>query len=254
MSRQKWGQHFLVDESLAKRICDAFIPTGDFGEIGPGSGALTKHLLTRFSHFSLFEIDPQWADFHRKNSSLEIIEGDFLNWNFSKMGKAVEDFSLIGNLPYESGSEMMKRIALNAEKISHFVFMLQKEVCERLTAEPKSRDFSSFTVMVRGQFDIQKVVDIPARAFSPPPKVESQVIVGTRRTIRHSLHDSYLRFLRVAFAQKRKTLRNNLKPFPYDYAALKEAFGFSDNTRAEEIAVDLWPEIFKKTCTAHGRG
>ncbi len=245
MSRQKWGQHFLTDTQVIQSICDAFQPPEDFAEIGPGRGALTNRLQERFKQFQIFEIDPNLAALHTTSSQVSLLGSDFLQWNFEIDGKRPSNFSLIGNLPYESGSEMVKQIALNSDAIEHFVFMLQKEVCERLTAQPGTRDFSSFTVLTQSQYRIESLSTVPASAFAPPPRVESQVIRGFRRSTRPPLTKDYKRFLKMAFAQKRKTLRNTLKSTDYSFSDLQARFQFSDSIRAEEISVAQWWEMFQ---------
>lgn len=243
MARVKWGQNFLADEKWQKTIVSYFDPSADFAEIGPGVGAITNHLEKKFGKFPLFEIDRELEKYHFGRN---IIWGDFLDWDFTIDGAQVENFSLISNLPYDSGTKIFLKVCEHSKQISHFVFLLQKEVAERIGAKPQSRDFGSLTVIAQGQYSIQLKDIIPPKAFKPQPEVDSQIIVGRRREHPHSLDRSYLQFLKAAFAQKRKTLKNNLKSLGIDFEALISEFKMPSTVRAEEIDVDVWPLLYKK--------
>jgi 16S rRNA (adenine1518-N6/adenine1519-N6)-dimethyltransferase len=247
MARTHLGQNFLVSDEYQKKIVGYFEPPSDFLEIGPGRGALTQHLSQKFQNFTVIEKDPELMSYHQAQKNYHILNLDFLEWDFSLAGSPVENFSFIGNLPYESGSAMLQKIVEHADQVEHFVFLLQKEVVERIAAKPKSRDFASFSILVQGQFDVEALDVIGPEHFRPPPKVESQIVRGRKRTSgRHPLDRKYQQFLKRSFLHKRKTLKNAWKGF-VEVDKLKrvfEIFHFSDYQRAEEIAVDLWPNIF----------
>jgi 16S rRNA (adenine1518-N6/adenine1519-N6)-dimethyltransferase len=240
------GQNFLIDEEWQKKIISYFEPANAFGEIGPGYGALTDHLAKAHDHFVVFELDPKIIEVHQ-NKKYKVIEGSFLDWDFCLDGKPVENFSLIGNLPYESGSGMVRKIAQHSKQIDHFVFLLQKEVVERICAKPKTRDFASFSVLVQGQYDVEALDLIGPEFFRPEPKVKSQIVRGRRRKSPHSLDPTYMKFLFSSFLNKRKTLRNALKPLhsKEKIDAIFDKYGFTAFARAEEIEVDLWPKLFE---------
>jgi 16S rRNA (adenine1518-N6/adenine1519-N6)-dimethyltransferase len=248
MSRQYLGQNFLIDQSALQKIANLFHPPAEFAEIGPGHGELTNYLLKKYPRFTLFEKDTEFVRLHQKAGINKVIGGDFLDWDFTLDGKPVENFSFVGNLPYESGSAIVKRICEHSAEVVHFLFLLQKEVVERICAKPRSRDFGSFTVLVQGQFDVEALDIIPPEAFNPPPKVTSQLVRGTRRkTGAHSTDKTYLQFVQSSFLHKRKTLRNALKS-RYSKEKLDQVFSefqLNPMARAEEIAVDLWPALFK---------
>jgi 16S rRNA (adenine1518-N6/adenine1519-N6)-dimethyltransferase len=246
MNKAFLGQNFLVDEDWQKKIVSYFEPAGAFGEIGPGYGALTQHLEQKYDEFVVFEIDP-WIIAEHQNKKYKVIEGSFLDWDFSLEGKPVQNYSIIGNLPYETGSKMLKNIAEHGHQIDHFVFMLQREVVERVCAKPKTRDFASFSVIVQGQFDVEALDLVGPEFFRPRPKVDSQIMRARRRKNPHPINKAYLKFLFSCFLNKRKTFRNALKPLynKEQIDAVYDKYGFGVFTRAEEINVDLWPQLFE---------
>ena len=124
MARQIYGQHFLTDLDWQKKIVSLFEPRGDFAEIGPGEGAITQHLAASYKDFFCFEIDPKIKEKH-SSEVYKVVLKSFLDWDFcDDHGQPVSNFSLIGNLPYESGTKMLVQIAAHSSRISHFVFML----------------------------------------------------------------------------------------------------------------------------------
>ncbi|MDB5038939.1 MAG: rRNA ((1518)-N(6)/adenine(1519)-N(6))-dimethyltransferase [Bacteriovoracaceae bacterium] len=247
MSRTFLGQNFLINEKFQQKIVNYFKPTNGFMEIGPGKAALTKHLKGRYKDFYVLEKDRKLAEMHLKNSEYKTIVGDFLDWDFKIQNEPVQNFSLIGNLPYESGSAMLLKISEKADQINHFVFLLQKEVVERICAKPKTSDFASFSVFVQGQFEVEALDIIPPECFDPSPKVFSQIVRGKRReTGRHPLDIEFQKFLKRSFLHKRKTARNAWKSFidVEKIDQLFEKFNLPPTTRAEEIDLDLWPKLF----------
>lgn len=246
-SSRAYGQHFLVDTKWKDKIISLFNPPNGFAEIGPGKAALTKKLAERYSDFYCFEIDKKMAEFHEGASKYEIILQDFLDWDYSIAEKPVRNFSLIGNLPYESGTRIVLSVVEHADQISHFVFMLQKEVVERMTAVAGSRSFGSLSVLVQSQYEVKASGTIPEKAFRPPPKVKSAVISAyRRRSTPHPNSEAYRSFLRIAFQQKRKSLRNCLKKH-FSSEQISEVFEklkLGAKLRAEELPVDEWPKLF----------
>ncbi len=248
MRKAYLGQNFLTDKIWQEKIIDLFKPESSFGEIGPGHGELTQHLKKKFKSFVVFEMDPELVDLHRRRSEYNVIEGDFCDWDFHLNGELVQNFSFIGNLPYESGTRILKHIVQHSSQVSGFLFLLQKEVTERITAKPHGRDFGSLSVLIQGQFDVRALDIIEPEFFSPPPKVRSQLIQGRiRKSGRHPLEPGFQKFLKFAFLQKRKTLRNALKA---QFSAeridrLLNRYGWNALKRAEEIDVDLWPKIYE---------
>jgi len=248
VARQKYGQHFLKDQKWRQRIVEAFDPPGNFAEIGPGQGAITKLLEKRFKGFLVFDIDPEMQKFHLQSDRYNFILQDFLKWDFCVDGCEVQDFSLIGNLPYESGTKIVLRAVERYQQIPHFVFMLQKEVADRIAAQPGTRDFGSLSVLVQSKYDLKLSSKIPPSAFSPPPQVDSAVITAHRKSSIPRLDSAeWEQFLRVAFQQKRKLLLNNLK-LKYDKNEIIQSFhklGIDEKSRAEEISIPIWFDLFQ---------
>jgi len=254
MSRTFLGQNFLIDEAVKSRIVELFHPPGLFGEVGPGEGAITELLAKKYSKFLAFEKDPQMIRaLEAKNIlNIEIVRGDFSNWRFEVDGLPVNDFSLIGNLPYEVGTRILKSVCAHAEQIVHFLFMLQREVVQRIVAKPATGDFGSLSVLVQGQYELEALDLIRPEAFRPAPKVVSQLIRGRLRWAgRHPLSEDFQKFVQLSFLQKRKILQNSWKS-RFERSRIEAAFAkfnLSPKTRAEELPLDLWPPLFEEMKT-----
>lgn len=247
--RAKWGQNFLVDQNWQKKIVGLFEPPGDFGEIGPGKGAITQHLKKKYSSFSLFEIDPEMVKLHdNEPEAYPVLHQSFLDWDFCLNSKPVENFSLIGNLPYESATAMMVRIAEHSRQISHFVFLIQREVAERVTAKLKTKSFGSLSVLMQLSFDVRASSVIPPGAFRPAPKVDSQIIVGFRRDMAQPTSEEFNSFVKRSFLFKRKRLQFALKKeFPLEsIRRAYDKFSWSEDKRAEEVSPEEWLNLYRE--------
>lgn len=248
MSRSFLGQNFLIDESVKQRIVDLFETDGLFGEIGPGEGAITDLLVKKYETFYFFEKDPRlFEKISKKHPQLTGILGDFSKWDYCLKGESVNGFSFIGNLPYEAGSHILKSVAIHSGQVNQFLFMLQKEVVERVCSSHGTSDFGSLSVLMQGQFVMEALDIVPPGAFRPAPKVQSQLMRGRVRTEgRHPLTSEFQKFVQSSFLQKRKTLRNTWKSWlrPEKIDDVFSRFEFLPTVRAEEIKVDLWPKLF----------
>lgn len=247
MARRKFGQHFLKDKVWKKRILEEFKPPNGFAEIGPGKGAITRLLAEKHSEFTVFEVDPELEGFHQDQKSYEFILKDFLDWDFRLDDRRVNNFSLISNLPYESATAIFLRVLERADQITHFVFMFQREVAERIAAEAGSRRFGALSVLAQGQYELKYRGPISPKAFSPPPKVDSAVVIGHRKTHPVVYSKAYREFVWFAFHQKRKKLRNVLKN-KYEEGDIDHFLSRNDlslGIRAESLAVDYWPKLFE---------
>lgn len=245
--RTKWGQNFLVDEFWQKKILEHFEPPHRFAEIGPGRGALTQHLETSHQGFYVFEIDSQLFSLHEGKEAYKLIKGNFLDWDFCLEGQAVQSFSFVGNLPYESASHMMRRVIENSSQISHFVFLVQKEVAQRIGAQARSKAYSALSILSQGQYKIELKEVIPPGAFNPPPEVDSQILVGWKReTQAHPVDADFFSFVQKSFQQRRKQLSNVWKEYKNSGVfELLEQESLSSSSRAEEIPLELWPKIYE---------
>jgi len=213
VARQKLGQHFLASGRILDRIARA--ATGGTHslviEIGPGKGALTRHLLPLFERVVAVELDPALAahlrEEFRHEPRLEVVEGDALDITWPAWGAGV----VAGNLPYYVSTAIISRYLQNPGAVSPGVFLIQKEVAERIAAQPGTRDYGYLSVECQLLARAEYLFTVPPGAFHPPPKVESAVVRLTPAVQFPQFETTaFLRFVSSCFRQKRKTLRNNL--------------------------------------------
>ncbi len=179
-------------------------------EIGPGRGALTAHLLPLAERLIAIEIDPILVQYlrakFRAETKLELVEGDILRTTLAEPGPLI----VAGNLPYYIASPILEKVLSLGDRLTRGVFLLQKEVAERLTAAPGSRDYGYLSVQTQLLSDAEMLFTVAAAAFRPMPKVDSAVVRLTPRAQLLDNRKAFLKFAGAAFRQKRKTLRNNL--------------------------------------------
>lgn len=237
-AKKHLGQHFLKDLNIAQRIVDGLSGHGGYDrvlEIGPGMGVLTQFLLpkTDFSTY-VIEIDTEsvaYLEKHYPDLAPRIIAGDFLKFNAGEHfpGK----FAVIGNFPYNISSQIFFRALEIRDRIPEIVCMLQKEVAQRIASPPGNKDYGILSVLLQAFYDIDYLVSVPPGAFDPPPKVQSGVIRLRRNGVSALECDEklFFRVVKTAFNQRRKTLRNALKPVGEipDHPLL--------NKRAEQLSV-----------------
>ena len=211
---QKFGQHFLVRDTILEPLAAA---CGDkltrTIEIGPGRGTLTRHLLPRTAELHAIEIDSALAARLRiqfaAEPKLHVHEADVLNTDLSEWGEAV----VTGNLPYYITSPILKKFLALDARFETAVFLVQWEVAERLVATPGTRAFGYLSVAAQLVCEVELLRKVPPEAFVPPPKVDSGAVrLRRKRTPPQDLED-LLVFAGRCFTHKRKTLRNNLRPF-----------------------------------------
>ena len=246
IARKRFGQNFLVDSGIISAIVSAINPQrGDtVVEIGPGLGAITEPLLQRVDHLHVVEIDRDLIARLKKQHSPErmtIHEGDALAFDFATIGQRLR---LVGNLPYNISTPLLFHLADYAGIVRDMHFMLQKEVVERMVAEPGCADYGRLSVMLQYQFWLEWLIDVPPDSFDPPPKVDSAVVrlipkapdLLTARDAGRFAH-----IVQSAFAQRRKMLRNNLKGILDDagFAAL----GIAPTLRPEDLPLEDYVRI-----------
>jgi 16S rRNA (adenine1518-N6/adenine1519-N6)-dimethyltransferase len=209
------GQHFLTDINLATRIVRllAASEAETVVEIGPGKGILTQFLTPKFPNLVLIEVDPDAVAYLANqfpDPSFRILQTDVLKWDLS--ADIPENACFIGNLPYNISSPIFFLLLENLRFIREGVFMIQKEVADRIVADPGSKTYGILSVLTDAYFEVKKELNVPPDVFSPPPKVMSAVIRMQRRDSFPDVRFSDLkRVVKTAFNQRRKTLRNALK-------------------------------------------
>lgn len=237
--RRRFGQNFLVDDTVIAGIIAAISPQPDdlIVEIGPGLGALTAPLLAGIRHLHVIEIDRDIVAQLKQEfpqQQLTIHEGDALKFDFATLGP---DLRVIGNLPYNISTPILFHLAQSSDCLRDIHVMLQKEVVERMVALPSTAEYGRLSVMLQYQFTMEKVLEVPAEAFRPAPKVESAVVRMLPRRPRPSCDETVLaHVVAKAFGQRRKMLRNALKGVfeAEDFDAL----GLDPGGRAENLAID----------------
>ena len=239
-ARKRFGQHFLTDDAVIDAIVRGIDPRhGDaIVEIGPGLSALTGPLLSVLNHLTVVEIDRDLAARLRHTHSpdrLTVVEADALTVNFSDLGKGLR---IVGNLPYNISSPLLFHLMSSADHVLDQHFMLQREVIDRMVAEPSSKDYSRLSVMLQSRYRMTKLFDVAPEAFDPPPRVVSAVVRMIPLPADRQKPKSDKAFEQVvarAFAQRRKMLRRGLAEWTpsIDWDALS----IPATARAEELSV-----------------
>jgi len=238
VARKRFGQHFLIDESILDAIVDAIAPEAGEAliEIGPGLGAMTRPLLARCERLTVIELDRDLAQRLRGMSGIEVIESDVLQVDFAALAHArAQRLRVVGNLPYNIWSPILFHLLGYVVHVIDQHFMLQKEVVERMAAGPGGKDYGRLSVMLQWRYDIESVLDVPPEAFDPPPRVDSAVVRMRPRADAPAVDPKLLgELVRVAFSQRRKLLRHTLGRWldARGYAGV-----FDVQRRAEEVPV-----------------
>ena len=254
-AKRSLGQNFLSDSASINRIIDAVAPGENdlIFEIGPGRGALTERLVASGARVVAIEIDreliqPLMKEFGG-SANFHLIEQDALTVDFPKLFAELNceiaylrSVKLAANLPYYISTAILQRLAEQREFFASLVLMFQREVVERITAAPGNSHRGFLTVLAESSFEIERLFDIPPTAFRPAPKISSSVVRLVPKPGRAG-EDKLRNLASAGFAQKRKTIANNLKSaFPNSASALAEA-GVDPGRRAETLTLEEWQRL-----------
>ena len=252
--KKSLGQNFLKDNNVVEKIVSAinYEDNNLVIEIGPGSGAMTKELLKRVDFAILYEIDTRLEKILFKELSdyvnYELIFDDFLKRNIGNdLSKyKYDNLYIVANLPYYITTPIINKIVADKLPVKEMVIMIQKEVADRLSSKPGSRDYGQITVFLNYFFEIEKVLTVSKNCFVPKPKVDSAVIKMKRREQKELVKDEefFEKIVKDSFRFKRKTIKNNLSN--YDLKKIDiilNKYGFDINTRSECIPYYVFVEI-----------
>ena len=251
-AKKSLGQNFLVDNNIIEKIIGKITSDSNdlIVEIGPGMGALTKRLKEKGSFLIAYEVDKDLENIlsEFEDDRTKIIWQDFLECNIKEDIKDIKynKLFIVGNLPYYITTPIIEHIIDSNINFDALVIMVQKEVADRFLANPKTKDYGYISVLLQYYFDIKRVCNVSKYSFNPVPKVESTVLSFRVKKIRADVDiEKYKEFLKIAFRQKRKTLKNNLSN--YDWEKVKfvlDKYNLSESVRAEEINGDIFIELF----------
>jgi 16S rRNA (adenine1518-N6/adenine1519-N6)-dimethyltransferase len=254
--RHALGQHFLASPAVLRKIAGVINPKAEdvIVEVGSGRGALTAWLTGKASRVIAVEKDLRLAAGLREMvpENVKVVHGDILKLDLRKIlhEAGVPALRLVGNIPYSISSPLLFRVLDDRELLSDCVFLLQKEVAERVTAEPGTKSYAPLGILLQNEFEARVAFRVAPGSFSPPPKVQSALLTLRRRPapLHAGAADAPFRaFLRDAFAERRKMLWNNLarRSTPAALAAAYAVHGIARNVRAEELSPDALFALFR---------
>ena len=237
--RKRFGQHFLTDRAVIHDIVSAIAPQAGQAmvEIGPGWAALTQPLVERLGHLQVIEIDRDLARELRGHAQLSVTEADVLQVNFTDLAQGLKapQLRVVGNLPYNISTPILFHLLDHVAVVQDQHFMLQKEVVERMVAQPCTSDYSRLSVMLQWRYAMENVLLVPPDAFDPPPRVDSAIVRMVPLTQPPELNVKTLETLvQTAFSQRRKLLRHTLGKWLEEK---KFSGDFDVHRRAEEVPV-----------------
>jgi 16S rRNA (adenine1518-N6/adenine1519-N6)-dimethyltransferase len=248
--RKRFGQHFLQDNQIVQRIVAAIAPQPEqhLVEIGPGKGALTFPLLQQGAVLDVIELDRELIEWLKQKANifneLSIHQADVLKFDFKQLVRNGQRLRVVGNLPYNISTPLLFYLLNYANDIQDMIFMLQKEVVDRLIAAPATSDYGRLSVMLQYHCRIEKIFDVNPNAFYPPPKVDSsvvQLIPYSTPPVEVMNQKHFAQVVALAFSQRRKTLRNTLKRL-FDIEDI-QAVGINPKARAETLTLNEFAQL-----------
>ncbi len=254
------GQHFLTSRPVLRKIVETIAPGRDelVIEIGAGKGALTFPLAERAGKVIAIEKDRSLVPLllESRRSNLEVRQADVLRLSFRKLAAGEPGFrgkvKLVGNLPYVISSPLLFKVLDDKDMFAACVFLLQKEVADRVGAKPGSKHYAPLSIHFQRFFEVRLCFTVAPGAFSPPPRVQSSLVALTRRLrplFPVSDEDRFRLFLRACFAQRRKTLLNNLRSARYPIDLISASFlclPLKKTVRAEQLSIGQFASLFEQ--------
>jgi 16S rRNA (adenine1518-N6/adenine1519-N6)-dimethyltransferase len=238
IARKRFGQHFLTARDVIDRIVAAIAPQpGErMVEIGPGLGAMTIPLRPYCDALTVIELDRDLAERLRRRGDLDVVESDVLKVDFAALAERLGGpIRVVGNLPYNISTPILFHLIGAAPHIVDQLFMLQKEVVDRMAAKHGSKTFGRLSVMLQWRYEIEHLFDVPPEAFDPPPRVNSAIVRMRPRANPAPVSQALLgKIVTVAFSQRRKVLRNTLGKWLTEHGYTGE---FDATRRAEQVPV-----------------
>ncbi len=239
--RKRFGQHFLTDRAIIDAIVDAIAPVAGQAmvEIGPGLAAMTQPIVERLGQLTVIELDRDLAAQLRRHPQLRVIESDVLKVDFRQLAAhlagAAGRIRIVGNLPYNISTPILFHLLAAVDVIEDQHFMLQKEVIDRMVAQPATSDYGRLSVMLQWRYAMDDVLFVPPQSFDPPPRVDSAIVRMVPHATPAALNPVLLsEVVRVAFSQRRKLLRHSLGKW---LEQKQHAQPFDLQRRAEEVPV-----------------
>lgn len=248
--RKSLGQNFLKDKNIINKIANSINPTKDdlIIEIGPGAGALTKELVKKDSDIICFEIDTRLKEILEQidNNKLTIVFKDFLSININEYidQNKYKNLYFVGNLPYYITTAIINKIVKESNPYE-ITIMVQKEVADRFSAKPGTKDYGSISVFLQYNFDIERVCNVSKICFEPVPKVDSSVIKFKRnKKLIANNEEQFYKLIKDSFTQKRKNLRNNLKGYDLNkIETILKKHNKDLTARAEQLSIEEFIDI-----------
>ena len=237
--RKRFGQHFLSDHAIIDAIVRAIAPVPGqvVVEIGPGLAALTQPLVERLGQLTVIELDRDLAARLRSHGQLKVVESDVLKVDFSQLGQALgaPKMRVVGNLPYNISTPILFHLLQYVDGVQDQHFMLQKEVIDRMVAQPATADYGRLSVVLQWRYAMENVLFVPPQSFDPPPRVDSAVVRMVPLAQPAPVDAALLQtVVQVAFSQRRKLLRHSLGRWLQEHSY---SGSFDLQRRAEEVPV-----------------
>jgi 16S rRNA (adenine1518-N6/adenine1519-N6)-dimethyltransferase len=266
IAKKKLGQNFLRDREVIRKIISSLKPTEEdvLLEIGCGRGALTQHLVGTTGHFIGIELDSKlWSELNARlgSPSVLFLNQDILTVHLQTLLPTLSiprtPIKVVGNIPYYISSFLVQWLTKQVESLDSATIMFQREVAERLSAEPGTKEYGLLTLLGQYYFQVSPLFFVGRKAFWPEPKVDSQVLRFdplSKRILAEEKEAAFFSFLKSCFSQRRKILVNCLKNSPFSAAALEVAMkhlGLTRETRAEELSIKELCSLFLELEHAH---